>query len=178
LTARIVSWEVLGVKPIRMQIQLRMLPAAAGLATLVWACLVTSASAQISPMIAAANTSAASLAAEIERNGACAGADPLADVRRRLLVEPMLSATEIGRALAMVSASPTVCAPIRAAAATLSEVYPGPDHSQQLAAEVAAALAASSAAGPVSATATADAVLEFSVEAPPRRLTKGRNQGS
>lgn len=141
--------------------------------------LAGAAFGQTPPAIPApAPTSAAMLAADIERDGSCLADQSLADVRKQLLLSTSVSSADIGRALALVSASPTACAPIKAAATTLAEAYPQPVGT--------APVVAAADADQVSPTATTDPAadaalaaegLKFIVGPPPRHMTKGRNAG-
>ena len=155
-----------------MQIRWSALSGTAALAVAMMGGLAMNAAAQAPP------APAASLAAQIERESDCNAANTVGEVRRRLLLASGLSASEIGRALALVSASPTACEPIKAAAMTLAEAYPQPGSAPQVVAAEPAQATPPAASDAVKASEAAGADLKFVVGAPPRRLTKGRNAGS
>jgi hypothetical protein len=131
--------------------------------------------AQTPPIAPPAVTGASGLAAEIERDSSCAAVNPVGEVRRHLLMASSMSAADIGRALALVVASPTACAQIKAAAMTLADAYPQPNGAAQAAA--ADPLPPPPAAAPAPAQAQAEPDLKFVVGPPPSRLTKGRHAG-
>lgn len=150
-------------------------PIGAALVTLAWFAAGAPASAQaVAPAPTA--TAVVGFAADLERDVACTDGRTLPNLRTRLLVASTFSPTEIGRALAILAASPTVCAPLKSAALALADAYPDP------AAPGVASFAEPPppSAPPVNVGETpvlAVDALKFTVGPPPRHMTRDRAGG-
>lgn len=149
-------------------------PIGVALATLAWVASSAPAAAQaVAPAPAASAVSG--LAADLEHDVACADGRTLPDLRTRLLMASTFSPIEIGRALAILAASPTACAPLKSAALALGDAYPDP-----AASSVPSFAEAPPSTPPVSVGETpelAAEALKFVVGPPPRRMTRDRTGG-